>query len=513
MNSKRIIGFVVAWPITSLTAFALVGIALAAGETYRVISDVSYKTAVEAAVSYSAAINSIRAYYSSEVVPRAKAAGANISHEFRDVEGAIPLPATLTIELGEIASGLRSGGEFRLFSSYPFPWRPDGGARDEFEIAMLDALVEEGNEEFIAIEDVGSSRFLRYAIPVRMNQSCVDCHNNHTSSPRKDWREGDVRGVQSVRLPMPSLSFPASFSQFGTFVFMFGGLLGGLLLFGLLLRHLQRALKAEQRLLELAERRNHELSDAKTAAEAANRSKSEFLANMSHELRTPLNAVIGFAEIMKNEMFGPLGEPRYAGYAQDIHASGGHLLEIITDLLDISKLETGRLVLDESSLLVDELIENCLSLVRERADAANVHLSAAVEQDLPCLFADGRLMKQILINLLSNAVKFTPEGGRVTVRAYREDGGALALSVTDTGIGIKEEDRSRIFEPFVQVDSSLARQYAGTGLGLPLVQKFAKLHGASLNLRSELGSGTSVTVRIPSERLESEATRSEPSAA
>jgi PAS domain S-box-containing protein len=244
-----------------------------------------------------------------------------------------------------------------------------------------------------------------------------------------------------------------------------------------------------------------ELREAKEAAEASDRAKSEFLANISHELRTPLNAIIGFSEVIAEAMLGPVGTPRYVEYARDIRFSGVHLLSIINDLLDISKIEAGRFELHEEMASAAELAEASLRLVRERAEKGGVHCEIAVMPDLPPLLADPRAMKQILLNLLSNAVKFTEPGGRVTLSVEVDAAGGLVYVVADTGIGIRPEDIPRALAPFTQIDSQFTRRHEGTGLGLPLARKLVELHGGSLDLASTPGQGTTVTVRLPTERL------------
>jgi len=243
-----------------------------------------------------------------------------------------------------------------------------------------------------------------------------------------------------------------------------------------------------------------EMRAAMEQAEYANRSKSEFLANVSHELRTPLNAVIGFSEILHQEMFGPIGKARYKEYARDIHASGVHLLSIINDILDLSKIEAGKFDLHESELDLSAVVAACVTLVRERAREGQLALRTELAAALPPLRADERAVKQILINLLSNAVKFTPAGGAVTVRARLDDAGNFLLSVTDTGIGIAEKDMAKAMAAFSQVDNTLTRKFAGTGLGLPLVRLLAGLHGGEMSLESKVGVGTTVTVRLPQRR-------------
>ena len=233
--------------------------------------------------------------------------------------------------------------------------------------------------------------------------------------------------------------------------------------------------------------------------EAANRAKSEFLTNMSHELRTPLNAIIGFSDIMSSEMLGPLGNARYYEYSKDIHASGTHLLNIINDILDLSKVEAGKLELHESDIDVSELIEATLPLVRERAEANNLTLTTDVPHDLPDLYADPRALKQILANLISNAIKFTEPGGHVAITAAYE-GGQIALCVVDTGIGIAKKDLPTVLQAFGQVDGGLTRRHQGTGLGLHLVQVLVELHGGAFEIDSEPGQGTRVTVRFPAVR-------------
>jgi signal transduction histidine kinase len=240
---------------------------------------------------------------------------------------------------------------------------------------------------------------------------------------------------------------------------------------------------------------------AKESAETANRAKTEFLANMSHELRTPLNAIIGFSEMFTRAAFGPLGAPQYEGYAQDIHDSGRHLLEIINDLLDMAKVEAGEIELADETLDTGELIAGAMRIVADRARAGGVTLATALEDALPPLRADGRVVRQILLNLLSNAVKFTPAGGRVTLAVRRSAEGGLSFAVTDTGIGIAADKLEEVVLPFRQVDNGLNRKFEGTGLGLALVRSFVRLHEGRLTLESEPGIGTTATVNFPPWRV------------
>jgi two-component system cell cycle sensor histidine kinase PleC len=248
---------------------------------------------------------------------------------------------------------------------------------------------------------------------------------------------------------------------------------------------------SQSRIVELAENYEQE----KIRAEQASQSKSEFLANMSHELRTPLNAINGFSDIMKKEMFGPLGDPRYKEYVSDILFSGQHLLSLINDILDMSKIEAGKMTLNVETLSIDKMIQQVLRIVRGRAEENHLKLfyTPAQAQDIE---ADPRALKQVLLNLATNAIKFTPEGGSVTIQVDPKATG-LIVHVSDTGIGISEEDIARLAQPFEQVDSAHARQHEGTGLGLALSKSLIELHGGNFGISSTIGKGTTVTFTLP----------------
>jgi signal transduction histidine kinase len=245
------------------------------------------------------------------------------------------------------------------------------------------------------------------------------------------------------------------------------------------------------------------LRKAKEGAEAASRTKSSFLANMSHELRTPLNAVIGFSEILAGEMMGPLGSPKYKEYARNILDSGTHLLDIINDILDLSRVEAGKLELAYLWVDVAEVLASAKEWVEERAAVGGLVIEMRTGKDLQPIMADARILKQIVLNLLSNAVKFTLPGGRISIGAAPGEAGWVRLTVEDTGIGIPADRLGEVLEPFVQVENTMHRKFVGTGLGLPLVKSLTELHGGRFILESQVGRGTVATVLLPSLRTPS----------
>jgi two-component system cell cycle sensor histidine kinase PleC len=260
------------------------------------------------------------------------------------------------------------------------------------------------------------------------------------------------------------------------------------------LRHSQQALERQTgELADLAEK----YAEEKTRAEEANQAKSKFLANMSHELRTPLNAIIGFSEIMESAMFGPLGAKKYTEYARDIRDSGQYLLDVINDILDMSKIEAGSVHFSPEDVELDHILADSLRVVGGRAGKKRLTLNSQIAPGIS-LHADRRALKQIALNLLSNAVKFTPDGGTVTVRG-RVRGGMVTIAIEDNGIGIPRDALHKLGRPFEQVESQLTKRHQGSGLGLAIAKSLVEMHGGAMRIRSVLGTGTAVVVRLPLE--------------
>jgi two-component system cell cycle sensor histidine kinase PleC len=251
-------------------------------------------------------------------------------------------------------------------------------------------------------------------------------------------------------------------------------------------------------ILDITEEKAREeaLTQAKMLAEQANRAKTDFLSTMSHELRTPLNAIIGFSDLMLTGVFGPIGSPKYLEYAKDVHHSGHLLLDMINEILDLSKIEAGRYELYPEDVDVAFIVEDCLGILSVTAQQRDVALTSTVS-GLLSVTVDDRAIRQILLNLLSNGVKFTPPGGRVNLDATTASDGMVAITVTDTGIGIAAADLDRVFEPFRQANASVSRAREGTGLGLPITKRLVELSGGRLTLESQVGLGTTVTVWLP----------------
>lgn len=493
---SRVSALVTNRPIITIGLYILLGAAITLYVSWQHQVELERATAIRAASSYSDAVSSIRKFYAEQIVPRAKEAGVAVSHEYRARPGTIPFPATMSIDLGEELVKGGDGSHYRLYSNFPFPWR-DKRTLDSFDREALTAIVADPTKPFTRIETTDTGKIIRHATAVTMGKGCVGCHNTHDLSPRKDWQIGDIRGVQQVII---SLSDGGGFAyQEIAMLALISGL--GLILIWAFLSQLQKSLHRTRKLAAVSELRNVELAAAKTEAERANAAKSRFLANMSHELRTPLNSIIGFSDIIRNIETSPHIRDNVGEYASDIHTSGKHLLELINDILDMSKIEAGMYSLTEEKVDMLGMIKSCVRLVEPTATGRDITLDTRLPDELPLMLADARGMRQILFNLLSNAIKFTDKNGTVSV-TVQLDHATLTIVIEDNGIGIDAQQIEEILEPFKQADNGLSRDYEGTGLGLPISKALAELHGGGLEINSAPGQGTKVTVTFPAARLD-----------
>jgi len=392
-------------------------------------------------------------------------------------------------DVAEWVGETNPGQEYRIYSDYPFPFRKNGGPLDEFETRALEEFRSGGVGESFELEERPEGTFLKAAFQIKMEQACVDCHNELATSPKSDWKVGDVRGATSMSMNLPSVP---SFFTTENLRWQLPGLTA---LLALLAVPGIAFMISRLRTKELI--KSERLAAERDKALAASQAKTDFMGNMSHELRTPLNAIIGFSQMIENG----LNEHKVREYAGDIKSSGGHLLNLIGDLLDLEKIERRKVELVESEFDILSTVEDSIRLARSLEDAIHRDIRIEVFGPPTLFFGDPRLMLQVMNNLLSNATKFSKDGGLVLVSLFIGQSGDLVIEVKDNGIGMSAGAVTQVFEPFVQANADITRTHGGTGLGLTIVKAQVELHGGQIEIESEEGSGTTISITLPSERV------------
>jgi len=469
--------------LSLLVAALLVGLPIS---VWLDLSNLAEAVLLRQASDLNSVITSMRGYYANNVVARILAAPAStrVLHNYETFPGAIPIPATLSLELGRVINEEQHNISYRFVSDYPFKNRPPH-MLDDFEKHAL-ALLRINPDQQVphSSRSIFANR-VRLVTPVIMGAACVNCHNTHPESPKRDWKVGDVRGIQEVIISQPIAANPISFKYLMIYFALIGGAGFGFLL--LQRRHAHSIHKI-----------NRELEAANTSLAAASEHKSQFVAGMSHELRTPLNAIIGLTDMMVDNA-ARFGTEKALEPLKRVHNAGKHLLGLINQVLDLSKIEAGKLELAPEKVNLTPLIDEVIGTARQLAEQNKNRLVTDAPQDLGTLVVDPMRLRQILLNLLSNACKFTKDG-EVSLRARRIIDGrdTIELAVADTGIGMTSEQLGKLFQEFSQAEALTAKKYGGTGLGLAITRKLARMMGGDVNVTSQHGRGSVFTVRLPS---------------
>jgi signal transduction histidine kinase len=464
-----------------------IGVVIILWHVYRLQSNLIESVTLNNASLYAQALEEFRTLYTSEVAVRVRAKGVEVTHDYDVKEGAIPLPATLSLLLGNHIAAKGTGGQPRLYSDYPFPWRQDGGPQDDFERQALQYLRQHPDQAFTRLEPFKGHLSLRYAKADRMRESCVSCHNMHPDSPRTTWQEGDVRGVLEVILPLDAAVAQTHANLRGTFYLVMTMTVFGVLGLMVVIGAVRRSTMEAQRLAEEAARA-HELTQL----------KSEFVTLVAHELRSPLTSITGYVELLLERPGGTSaeGQREFLGI---VKRNADRLLQLIDDLLDIARIEAGKVELRRTRLDLAGLIQEVAKALRPQIEAKGQRLTLDLAEALPAVTGNADRVTQILTNLLSNAHKYTPPAGSITITARGEEGeeGRVRVNVQDTGVGLSSDDQAQLFTKFFRAQHRTTAGVGGTGLGLAITRALVELHGGEITVTSTLGQGTTFGFTLP----------------
>ncbi len=478
--------------ILVLSIVLFVGVLFLALNFFQLINESSDNAAIQASQRYLAAVAKFRTLYTSEVVKRVHKYGIEVTHDYKNKKKAIPLPATLSIMLGNELAQENGPGEMRLYSDYPFPWRKKkGGARDDFEKEALKALSQNPEKPFFKFQDKGEKRLLRYAIADRMRASCVSCHNTHPSTPKNDWKVGDVRGVLTIASEVPNFREAVQAKSELRSFFLVIGLLLIIFLISILVVH---SIKKQERATILHAQKLQSEIDQRTETEQklleSNQELERFAYVASHDLQEPLRMVSSYLKLLEKRYKGKLDESanEFIFFAVD---GAQRMSGMISSLLEYSRV--GKQKANFSEVSLDSLISKVTKNLEIRINDSNATIKF---EELPTIVCDPGLMERLLQNIIGNAIKFVPKDKKpiVTLKVIEKEDQHI-LSISDNGIGIPKKEIENVFQIFKRLQATT--DYEGTGIGLSICKKIVEVHNGKIWIESVEGESTIFFISLP----------------
>ncbi len=473
--------------VVAIFILGVVGLFIVGSKHY--LEQTRQALAFETAKAFEISITTLHHFYSKEIVPRAKAGGIELTDDLSSSIDKIPFPATMTINYGEELENVSAGMTTSMYSTYPFPGRASRKL-DPFQLAALNFLKEHPEDHFYRFAKIANRDVIRYSKGIFMNTDCIECHNS--AGIGRKWAVGDFRGVREVIIDLPRADeLEQEMTKFAIILAVLATIFGSIVMLPTV-RILQSTSKTNRILAD-------ELSAKNAVLENADLAKNRLMKGVGHDLKTPLNAIIGFSDTMNNEIFGKLGNEKYKDYSQSIHSSGLHLLRMIDQLLNTGAIQDTGWSYEEEALAINPMLASIEPVLRAATEMAGIKFELEYLPTELTLIGDGRALRQILTNLVDNAVKYS-KASLITVHCKQEEG-KLILSVEDNGIGIFEQELSRLREEHYRGDASPQHHAMGMGIGLWLVDTFAKMHGGELTIDSTVGKGSCFSVIFPPDRL------------